>query len=794
MRIRSRYLIITVLMLCSSLLRGQSAPQGNQLNTPRQGGRKAFSFGLRGGAGSAGSGEVVLQARLLEAQNGIYTAQGDVQIDYGGLRLTADRITLNRATSIAIATGHVAFDLPAEQTHIEGTRGIYDFRNSTGEFDNFQGVSGIQLRAGQAGLVSNNPLIFSGKKLLRLGERKYRLEDGTITSCTVPHPNWTLSAQRVDVELGKNASLRHATFHLLGVPVFYAPYLTHSTNGRGRHSGFLLPLVGQNSQKGTILGDSYFWAPKRNIDLTVGGQILTSRGFGESLTLASFPTLHSEVDAGLDGIFDRQGQGGQEAHIYARHSPEHGFRTILDANFLTSYLYRLEFQNTFAAAVNSEVISTGFTERQENGYDLALVVHRYQNFLGVRTQALPLNSSINSNQISLAALPQVNFDSYDRPLRWLDLRQLPVYFSWTASGGLMDRSEPGFSSGLMERAFIQPELTVPFETWLGNFTETVSANGSYYSRELTPASALTRQATPQLNPGQALGWVAGSNELVWDLPALEKVYHSTGGLLGDRLKHVIEPRIAYRYTGGVNDVNQVIRFDAEDILSNTDELDYSLTNRFLTRDGPNGATRDFASWTVEQKYFLNPTFSGALVPGATNIFWTAAMLSPFTVLAEARHLSPITSIVRIAPYTHFDGDWRLDIDPAGQIDGSAFTGDFHIGKEFVSGSHFLVRTPPGLLPQGLLQTSFDQFQFASGYGDPTHPGWSGALAAAYDARSGQVQYSGVQATYNSNCCGLSVEYRRIALIGLRNENQFRATFNLANVGSFGNLKRQERIF
>ena len=44
-----------------------------------------------------------------------------------------------------------------------------------------------------------------------------------------------------------------------------------------------------------------------------------------------------------------------------------------------------------------------------------------------------------------------------------------------------------------------------------------------------------------------------------------------------------------------------------------------------------------------------------------------------------------------------------------------------------------------------------------------------------------------------DCCGLSVQYRRFSF-GTRNENQFRVAFAIANIGSFGTLKRQERIF
>jgi LPS-assembly protein len=56
-----------------------------------------------------------------------------------------------------------------------------------------------------------------------------------------------------------------------------------------------------------------------------------------------------------------------------------------------------------------------------------------------------------------------------------------------------------------------------------------------------------------------------------------------------------------------------------------------------------------------------------------------------------------------------------------------------------------------------------------------------------------LQYSQAQITYNTDCCGFSVQYRRFSLIG-RNDNQFRVAYAISNIGTVGTLKRQEKIF
>jgi len=57
-----------------------------------------------------------------------------------------------------------------------------------------------------------------------------------------------------------------------------------------------------------------------------------------------------------------------------------------------------------------------------------------------------------------------------------------------------------------------------------------------------------------------------------------------------------------------------------------------------------------------------------------------------------------------------------------------------------------------------------------------------------------VQNQLAQVSYNGSCCGIAFEYRRLALGTIRTENQFRLALIIANIGTFGNLRRQEKIF
>lgn len=103
-------------------------------------------------------------------------------------------------------------------------------------------------------------------------------------------------------------------------------------------------------------------------------------------------------------------------------------------------------------------------------------------------------------------------------------------------------------------------------------------------------------------------------------------------------------------------------------------------------------------------------------------------------------------------------------------------------------AHFALQTNPVLQPKS------DQVRALVGYGEINRRGWNAALGLSYDIRQEFLQNELVQVSYNGACCGIAFEYRRIALGPVRTENQFRAALIIANIGAFGNLRRQEKIF
>jgi LPS-assembly protein len=223
--------------------------------------------------------------------------------------------------------------------------------------------------------------------------------------------------------------------------------------------------------------------------------------------------------------------------------------------------------------------------------------------------------------------------------------------------------------------------------------------------------------------------------------------------------------------------------------------------------------REVASCEIALKYFLDPSFGGALVTGQRNVFTTTEDLTGIAVITQPRHLAPAVSRLRVATSSRTDTEWDLDYDfQLGRINASTLLVNYNVGPFTVGGGDALLQIPQQITQSGTTSSQsegqcspikstttqvtckFQQFRVALGYGGLTHRGFSAASSFGFDADIGQLQFANAQTTYNWDCCGVTLEYRRYAIANVRNENLFRFTFTLANIGSLGNLRRQERLY
>ncbi len=768
--------------------------------------------------------EITIKALSQEKKGEVYKLSGNAEIEYENYVLRADEITYDAVSGEATIEGHVLLEGGINDEHIEASRGNYNLRAETGHFEHVAGGIGVRLKGNRMMLTSSNPFSFTGKTMEKTSPDHYVVYDGTVTTCELPEPKWQFRARKVVVEVGGSARIYHSTFLLHGVPVLYFPFATHPATRYPRQSGFLVPNIGQSSIKGTILGESVYLALNRSLDATIGAEYFSLRGWAPQGQFRARPSETSFVDLNFFSVLDRGfgkpnvNQGGGDVRLIAGGEFGNNFRGVADIDYLTSFVFRLAFNEVFTQAVNSEVKSSAFISKSDNGYFFNVAARRYQNF----------ESTTLGDVVTILHAPTLDMSSVDRRIG-----RTPFYWSYDSSLGGVARSDPSFRTApLVGRLDFAPSLALPlkFDGW--SLRSELTLRDTFYTQQLIPPSQPGGAGTAvsdSLNR-KSLG---GTVELL--PPTLDKIFG--GQFLGRKWKHAIEPRITYNYVTGVNNFANILRFDQRDILSNTNEVEYGIVNRlYAKRVNPPGEdcdrpgmpslfvggapsrslvpwekiqsatetkcssepqVREVVTWELAQKYFLDPTFGGALVPGQPNVLATTADFTSIAFLTAERRLSPLVSRLRFQASSRTDVEWDVDYDfHDSHINSSTALVNFRAGPFTVGGGDAFLQAPGETVISGAQSSPglFNQFRLLAGYGYPNKRGFSGAVNVGFDANLNFLQYASVQTSYNWDCCGLNFEYRRFALGSVRNENQYRFSFALANVGAFGNLRRDARLF
>jgi len=752
----------------------------------------------------AGHGEeVIIKAREQEKSGDVYKLRGDVEIDFRNLVLRGDEATYDAGTGEVTASGHLTLDGGPYDEHIVASHGQYNVRTQTGKFYDVVGTSGVRFQGRNVILTSSNPFTFSGQMVEKTGPETYVVHHGMVTSCELPRPKWTLNAERIVVDLGGKARAYHSTFRIEKVPVFYLPYADHPVEQLGRQSGLLLPNIGTSSRKGLILGDAFYWAINRSMDATLGAEYFSTRGWAQHGAWRFRPSEDSYLSARYFGVLDRGfgpehvDQGGEEAGLDGEGKFPHGFRGVLSANYLSSFVFRLAFGETFTQAVDSEVKSVAFLSKNLDGFGFNFLAGRYQNF----------QSTTPGEVVTIIHAPSFELASVDRRIG-----RTPVYWSFNSAAEGVSRKEPGFlTNDLVGRFDVHPRVSLPL--LLGGWTlrPEIGLRETYYTQRQVP-NPNTNSSLPFVPVEQDINRNAVEASFEIHPPSLVRIFDRP--VLGHKLKHAIEPRLVYRYVSGVDNFADIIRFDSRDILSDTNELEYAVVQRLYIKPagGPEcrepapaagsataaaSGARELVSWELKQKYFFDPDFGGAVVDGKRNVFTTTDQFTGIAFLTSPRHFTPIVSRLLVHPTSQTEFGWQLDYDTVqGRINASTVFTNYRPGNFFVGGTHTYFRAPGEVFVSNPIPgpDRFNQFRVTLGYGNLSKRGINAAANIGFDANLRFLQYSAFQTTYNWDCCGISFEYRRYALGSVRNENQFRFAFTLANIATFGNMKRQERIY
>jgi LPS-assembly protein len=757
----------------------------------------------------------------------VFTLDGHVVVLYRDYTLRADKVVYHQSTSELEAEGHLQITGGPNGVLINATHGDMRLNMHTARFYNVSGSQGLHSN-GRSGVYSTStPFLFTARVVLQTGDDSYRLIDGTMTNCQFPRPDWQIISHAIKLDNG-TASTSNSFFKLLGMPVFYLPYLRHAMDENGRESGLLIPVLSNSSIKGFIVGEQYYYVINRSMDMVAGVELFSKRGWapngdfrfkgrGLNHLIVRWNALFDRgleeqvgntIPAGsvqpaltLPGGpigFERVNQGGVDVVAEGRKDFTPNTYAAGSMEYLSSYLYRLVFNDNFSQAISSQVASDVGLTHAQNGRIPSVSLDRFETFA----------SSTNGDEARILHLPSVRYDILDRPLS-----DSPLYWGLGSSIGYLSRSEPRFHARNVGRIDIYPHLSVPINVGGWSVVPEGALRLTSYTISQIPDLADLRHGVPTISH-DSLHRIDAEGSIDIRPPAIERDF--VLARWNRVMRHVIEPELTYRYVGGIRmQAQNVLLVDTTDTATNTNQVGFSLTQRLYLRPRNDSGSanhdgqacsatdtsskcparpREWASWRIAQNVFIDPNFGGALIPGRRNVFDSTLDMSAVAFLTSPRNLAPVTSRLRFEAIDNLRIQWDLDYDPKqGELTSDNLYAGYSFGRTTVGLGHALLNAVDE--SRGAASTiKSQQLQPFLTIGKQSGAGFNFAANLGYDFVLGQLQYAGIQATYNWDCCGLTFGYRRFQLGSVRDETQYLYSFTLANFGSVGDIRRSNSIF
>jgi LPS-assembly protein len=665
--------------------------------------------------------------------------RGNVLFVQPGLTIFADHADLNRVTKLgAFFDAHGTAQLNANKTD----KGLF------------------------GGMEPD--MSFRAERLEKTGPKTFHIVNGVVTSCLQPTPRWEFVGSAGTFTLDTRVWLKNAVLKVKGVPVFYAPIFYYPINHEDRSTGFLMPSYGTSTAGGFTLSNAFFWAIDRSRDATFYHDWLAKagQGFGAEYRFSS-----SQGGGGNARLYtlDEKATATQAARRSFDFRGEmneglpHGLRLIAHANYFsnatTQQIYQ---QNVIDASQRTRSINASLTGSSRR---------RRYSFAVTFDQTDVYNSLTTASRRGYG--PRANVSMGQKPLG-----KSRIYFGANAEAAYVvsqdNLDEPSTNHSLL-RFDASPTVRVPLST-LSFLTVTTAASWrlTEWLESVDPASRQQR--------AKPIGRQIVNLQVQVVGPKFSKVWDTPKSGYSERMKHKIEPYVMLQWHSPFARSNEVVKIDGLDsIVGGSASATYGVSNSLHVRrravPGP-GPVREIFSVEIVQTYYTN-LLASAVDSQYQSAALSASSFSPVQITAIGHPVDPVAA------------QFRMDLDPHFRVPRTlGASGSVSMRSAQVSVGWSKRQVIPGL-PDFADPNGASHFLNAAATLRRPDGHVGGTYAFNYDVRRGSLVQQRVVMYYNSQCCGLSVDYQRVDLShlgipNLRSNHQLGISFTLAGLGSFSN--------
>lgn len=520
---------------------------------------------------SAASGPVDITASSVEYNKAAntYTAKGMVEVKEGNRILTADYVFYDDNTKDVLAEGNVVFR--EEEDTVECQKLSLNLVTKRGTIEK-----------GKI-LISKGNFHITGHEMEKVGENRYKIKDGGITTCEGDRPDWRFTARDVDITTEGYAKAKSTRFQILNQTVFYFPYGIFPVKTE-RQSGLLLPQIAASSRDGPIIQESYFWVISKDKDATFYLDYIGNRGIKPGM---EFRYAFSENTKGTwyGSIIDDNDYGHTRYQIKGKH--EQTFFNDMNFKVNANYVSDIDYLQDFSG--NVQDLPTTYQERSENLLKSTAFVEKPFKKSLFTAEASYFKNMLNRDNDTI-------FQSY--PIMSFFTEYIPLFKGRLFTDMVIDLGNFYREKGdKVSRFDFQPALRLPYSVRGVNmlFSGALIESAYLVNGSDTQGSDNETRQTFKIEGEANMQFVRNYDTTLFDIGEMQS-------LMKPRIRYSFMPNSSFRDLPFV---------DPSDRLYHGNTVTYALNHYLNALSGGDG-TRELSLLEVEQTYSLsgdlNPSY------------------------------------------------------------------------------------------------------------------------------------------------------------------------------------------
>ncbi|WP_457621392.1 LPS-assembly protein LptD [Persephonella sp.] len=200
--------------------------------------------------------------RIERDPSGRLIAEGNVVVHYKDYTLYAEKIIYDQSKDIIDLKGNIR--VKTGNFELEGKEGWWNVKDETGEIYNIKGVM-------------YGKYYVKAKSLRKKGDRFY-FKKGEFSLCPFDQYDWYFKSSSGSIKEKDKLLAYNLTFRFCKVPLLYTPIFYYPTGSR--QSGFLIPIIGQDTYNDFTLKIPFYLVTGRSSDMTFTFDYRNNQGQG----------------------------------------------------------------------------------------------------------------------------------------------------------------------------------------------------------------------------------------------------------------------------------------------------------------------------------------------------------------------------------------------------------------------------------------------------------------------------------------------------------------------------------